>query len=219
MLCQTCWTYKSGKQHLQAIGELIRIVHAANRSHLVCGLAVIGLGIAGTSNTRKLLLELFKTRDANDFVAWCGVEALGLMKRHKDVEAAAITLCEDKKYQDESWARHRARAIYLLGRMRQDSETAERLRLALHDPSPFVRSCVVEALAQMDLRTGEARRQIELLLDSEVDPMVLRNIAEALGRIGVLSTVARLQTHLRHEVARTRWAMKQATDDILARYR
>ena len=218
LLCETCWKFKGGKQRQRAIDELIQIVEDANRSPRTRGLATIGLGIACTSETRKLLLDLLTRNDLDDFVAWCGVEAIRLLKDHSGVELAIITLCDDKEHQDEQWARNRARAVYLLGYLRQDSSTAERLRLGLQDSSPFVRGCAVEALAQMDLRTGAARRRIELLLDDEIDPQVLRKIAEALGHIGVASTIARLQPFLQCDVARTRWAMRQAIDDIAARH-
>lgn len=218
--CQTCWDYQSGKKRKAAIDELIKIVQEATHPQLVRGLAAIGLGIAKTATARRVLLERFQMKETNDFVAWCGTEALSLLRHHRDVESAAIALCEEQEYQKEEWARHRARAIYLLGHMRKDNTTAQRLAQALHDQSPFVRSCAVEALAQMDLRTGLARRQIEQLLDpqpdtkAEADPMVLRNIAEALGRIGNVSTVAKLKPYLHHEVARTRWAVQQAIVEI-----
>jgi HEAT repeat protein len=216
--CQTCWSFKTRKQRQQAIDELGRILLDVQRPRLDRGIAAIGLGIADTNETRALLLDLIKQEDADDFVAWCCIEALGLLSMSKDVEAVVIAFCDDEGYQDESWARHRARAVYLLGRMRQDDMTANRLLKALQDPSPLVRSCAVESLAQMDLRTGIARRQIELLLETESDPVVVRNIAEALGHIGVLSTIARLRPYLRHEVARTRWAAQRAIDEILARH-
>ncbi len=62
-----------------------------------------------------------------------------------------------------------------------------------------------------------ALRMVQVIL-SESDPVVLRKIAEVLGRIGDMSTIARLRPHLQHEIARTRWAMQQAVDDILVRH-
>ena len=62
-----------------------------------------------------------------------------------------------------------------------------------------------------------ALRMVQVIL-SESDPVVLRKIAEVLGRIGNMSTIARLRLHLHHEIACTRWAMQQVVDGILVRH-
>lgn len=196
--------------------RLVGVLEDPQAPPRIRGLAAICLGLLKTDAACGALLDVLLDPQPDDFVAWCTVESLTHIK-HPDVQEAALRLYQGEEFQTEQWARHRARAVYLLGWVGEERKVGETLSNALQDPSPIVRGFVVNAIARLDLR--HAREMIEGLMATETEAQVLRKAAEALAQIGTVESIAVLERQLRHPQARIRWMVRQAIAEIRERYR
>jgi HEAT repeat protein len=195
--------------------RLVGVLEDPQAPPRIRGLAAICLGLLEKDVACGALLDVLLDPQPDDFVAWCTVESLTRMK-HPDVQDAALRLYQGEEFQTEGWARHRARAVYLLGWVGEGRKVGETLSNALQDPSPIVRGFVVNAIARLDLR--HAREMIEGLMANETEAQVLRKAAEALAQIGTVESIAVLERHLRHPQARIRWMVRRAIAEIRERH-
>jgi len=152
---------------------------------------------------------------ADDFVAWCSVEAL-TQTHDREICKQAFRSLTGKGSKTDPFSPARARAVYLLGWLGRMAEIDEQVQRALQDESPLVRGYAVDTLARRDM-IG-AREQIEALLDTKTEQFVLRKAAEALGQIGSLDSLALLERHLRQKESTIRWSVRQAIAEIKARH-
>jgi hypothetical protein len=150
-------------------------------------------------------------------VAWCVTEAL-TDSALTGVEEAAVNLLQKEDYCPDEWRDYRARALYLLGWVSNQSSTGELLSQALKDEDPLIRCFAIDATTRLGLPGTRERLQEMLAPEKEKDPEVLRRIAEALGQIGTADSIPLLDRYRHHERTRTRWMMKRAIAEIRARY-
>jgi hypothetical protein len=194
--------------------ELIKILSNSLNSSKSMGLAAIGLGFSQAAEAQNALFTLLADEQADDFVAWCGVEAL-TQQDQEEIYLHAAELFEKREAGEDKYSHLRARAVYLLGWVCYKEKTQKLLKGALSDHNYFVRGYAIEAMARLDL-VG-ARQKIEQRLVIENEPFVLRKAAESLGKIGTLQSIPVLEEHLSTEQARTRWAVRQAIVEIKER--
>jgi HEAT repeat protein len=206
------WTARPAKA--DSVPRLQDTLFDPGQPDRVRGVAAICLGLVGTPQARDALIKLMFDPNADEFVAWCGIEALAEIGG-PEVHDAAEPLFAEHIYRTHRWACHRARGVYLLGWVnRAGDETL--LQKALRDSNPLVRGYAADAAARLDLK--HARQDIEQLLTREDEPFVVRKAAEALGQIGTPDSLPVLERHLREGQARARHAVRQAIAEIKVRH-
>jgi HEAT repeat protein len=197
----------------------LAIVAEPGQHRLVPGMAVMCMGFGQTAACRDALLTLLQRNDLDEFLFWCGIEALTLYKQSEDQKKIAEVAKEvymqpaDPNVRVDS---RRSRAVYILGWINQESSIPGILSNALADDDPYVRRYAINAMARLDI--VNARAQIEQQLQFEDDPRVLREIALALGAIGDMNTIALLTRHMHDEHSRTRHSIKLAINEIRDRH-
>lgn len=192
--------------------RLLSIFKDPNSPQKSRGLAAIGLGLINTSEIRNALYAMLIDEKADDFVAWCSVEAL-TQTPDREICRRAFQVVGGKGSKADPLSPSRARAVYLLGWTGRGVRADKLLRKALQDRNYLVRGYAIDAMARMDLLG--AREQIEEILSKpKEDPFVHRKAAEALGQIGTLESIQVLERCLFKEQARTRWAIRRAIAEI-----
>jgi hypothetical protein len=192
--------------------RLLSIFKDPNSPQKNRGLVAIGLGLINTREVRNTLYEMLVDEKADDFVAWCSVEAL-TQTQDPEICKQALRLVTGKGHKSDPFSHARARAVYLLGWTGRGARAANLLRKALRDQNYLVRGYAIDAMARLDLL--DAREQIEeILSDPEEQSFVHRKAAEALGQIGTLESIQVLERCLFKQQARTRWAIRRAIEEI-----
>jgi hypothetical protein len=202
------------------VDQLVATLQDPTCPSKIQGLAAIGLGLMDPKAGRyievmKILFDAMACDQVDDFVAWCSVESL-TQTNARGVYLRALHLLKNKEIEPVIYSHCRARAVYLLGWMRRGVNSDRLLRKALKDCNPFVRGYAIDAMARLDLL--DAREQIEdILQKEEEEPFVHRKAAEALGQIGTIASIQVLERSLYRGKARTRWAVRQAIEEIKQR--
>ncbi len=198
-----------GKPSAGDVDYYAAIVKDPQRTPRARGLAAIGLGFCQLPAARDALLELFDQPQTNTFVGWCIVEGLTNYDDEVVLQVARrYYQMTRKEVECLSCETQRAQAVYLLGWLKKEDKTTKILTQALRDKDAETRGYAVYAMARLDL-IG-TREELEALLSKEEDPGVLRKIAEALGEIGDLNSVRRLEDVLHGGSARTRRTVQRA---------
>jgi len=225
----------SGDERAPFIDLLMQRFVDTKQSKLCRGLCAIGLGYQPSDETAQALFEIAMSDNEDPFVAWCAVDSLTqstllfLEQKafdvfNKKIEQSVETAVSSLKEQDTIISNaaslgeneYRVRATYLLGWVCSGTCTLSLLRdKALNDENPAIRGYAVDSLLHLDL--PDARECIEKRLASEEDPTVIRKCAEALTKIGAVSSLPELEHHLYNEYSRTRWALRKAVSEIRQR--
>ena len=168
-------------------------------------------------NACQTLLAKIEEPKVEDFLAWCCVEAL-IHLNPPDLAQKALEICQATRFAGESWTRHRARAVYLLGCVGRGPEIGDFLIKAYKDRSnPIIRGYAVDAMSRLGLPF--TRDLLEERTFQETNPGVLRKSAEALGQWGTLDTLPVLDKILTCETARTNLRVRNAFRRAMAEIR